>query len=95
MNSNDLAKEQSRHVRRRHCFCRRDEDSHFGKSVHDDENGVMVVAWRKICDPVQGDAGPRPGRDWERGQETERSMPNNLVPGTCIAALDIGLHRCS
>ena len=95
MNPYNFAKEQGRHVRRRHRFCRWNKNSHFCETIHDDKNSVMVVAGRKIRDPVEGDTGPGPRRNWERGQEAEWSMPYHLVAGTRVAAPDIAFHSCS
>ena len=55
----------------------------------------MVVAGRKIRDPIEGDTRPGPGRDRKRGQETERSTSHHLVARTRVAALHIALNCCS
>ena len=66
MNADDVFHEHGRHVGCRHGFCGFDEDRHLGETAHDDEDRVMVVTGREICDPIQGDVGPRPGRDGQR-----------------------------
>ena len=63
MNADDVFHEQGRHVGCRHGFRSFDEDRHLGKTAHDDKDRIMVVTGREICDPIQGDVGPRPGRD--------------------------------
>ena len=68
MNLDHMLEEQRRDIWSRHGFSGRDEDSLLGQAIHDDKNSVMVLARGKISDPVEGDTGPRPGRDRKRGK---------------------------
>ena len=45
---------------------RRDEDRHFGESVHDDQDGVVAVTRRETLDEVHGEGTP-----WSIGDREE------------------------
>ena len=68
MNPDHMLQEQRRDIWSRHGFGSRDEDRLLGQAIHDDQNSVMILARGKINDPVEGDTGPRPGRDRKGGK---------------------------
>ena len=63
MNPDHMLEEERRDIWSRHRLGSRDEYFLLGQAIHDDKNSVMVLARGKISDLVEGDTGPRPGRD--------------------------------
>ena len=67
---------------------RRYEDRHFGKSVHDDQDGVVADTRRETLDEVHGEGAPWPFRDGEEAEGTERFVADGLGASTVGTGLD-------
>ena len=67
VNPNDVLKEQGRHVRCRHGFRRRNEERLLRQAVDHDQDGIVVVAGRQVCDPIEGHTAPGVGRNRKGG----------------------------
>ena len=52
----------------------------------------MIVARRQVCDPVQGHAAPRPGRDREGREKPIGRVSDDFIPSAGVAASDVCLH---
>ena len=67
---------------------RRYEDRHFGKSVHDDQDGVVAVTGRETLDEVHGEGAPWSFRDGEETEGAERFVADGLSASTVGTGLD-------
>ena len=67
---------------------RRDEDRHFGESVHDDQDGVVAVTRRETLDEVHGEGAPRSLGDGEETEGAERFVADGLSASTVGTGLD-------
>ena len=92
MNPDHILEEQRRDVWSRHGFSGRDEDRLLVQAVHNDKNSFMVLARGKISDSIEGDTGPRPGRDRKGGNKSEGSMSHHLIAAARVTSPDIALH---
>ena len=67
---------------------RRYEDRHFGKSVHDDQDGVVADTRRETLDEVHGEGAPWSFRDGEETEGAKRFVADGLGASTVGTGLD-------
>ena len=67
---------------------RRNEDRHFGESVHNDQDGVVADTRRETLDEVHGEGAPWPFRDGEETEGAERFVADGLGASTVGTGLD-------
>ena len=67
VNPDVVLQEQGRHVRCRHGFGCRNEERLLRQAVDHHQDGIVIVAGRQVCDPIEGHTAPWVGRDRKGG----------------------------